>query len=384
MTRWAPASLALVSVLFAVDGGAVFGLILHPTGETAMVATPSPDVMGRWGSSACFVVIGPNHIITTRHQSNDQSMPVLEIGGQSYQTVTDPNMVGGPNHRSDLRILRIERVDGGPANLTHFTPVYSDRDEIGQRVVIGGFGMVRGAVLLQQWNQPYGYAWANAGRPLLWGENFIDSVGSRSAELPNGDPLDSPILQTDFDAVGVVRSLPAEAAAAAGDSGGGLFVHDDGTWKVLGLMAYAQHIGETWFKDKFLRPKADWNKSIRLSSFAPWINMHLGYEPVGGDTELDGDVDFADYVTVRDHFGEDDADRADGDFDGDGQVSVQDYLLIKRNYGFRFVAQPIEPIPTDAGEGAMLPEPGTLLLLAAGAAAGALPRRRRRRPDRRS
>ena len=383
MTRWAPASLALVSVLFAVDGGAAFGLILHPTGETATVATPPPDVMGRWGTSACFVVIGPNHIITTRHQSNDQSMPVLEIGGESYQTITGPDMIGGPDHRSDIRVLRVTRMDGRPANLTAFASIYSNHDEVGKRVVIGGFGKVRGQTLLH-FDQPWGYSWANGGRSLLWGENLIDLAGTRTATTLDDRTFTSPVIQTDFDAMGVVGSLSAEAAAADGDSGGGLFVYDDGRWKIVGLMAYAQHLDRTMFRDRLLMPKGDWNKSIRVGSFAPWINMHLGYEPVGGDTELDGDVDFADYVTVRDHFGEGDADRDHGDFDGDGQVSVHDYLLMKRNYGFQFLAQPIEPIPTDAGEGAMLPEPGTLLLLAAGAAAGALPRRKRRRPGRRS
>jgi hypothetical protein len=380
MTRWAPVSLVLLSVLFVADGGAAFAVILHADGDNAPLVTPSPDVTGRWLNNATFVVIGPNHILTTRHQGSDSATPVVEIAGEPYQVLPSSFGVGGPDHHGDLKVLQIERMDGQPANLTDFTPIYTNCDEVGKRIVMGGFGKVRGEDVTVG-NTVVAYDWADGGRKLVWGQNTVDRTGSWDIETPDGRELSSPILWSDFDMPGAGGSLPAEGAAAEGDSGGGWFIDDGGTWKVAALMAYAQHVGRTDFRSPIGFNRPDWNKSVRVSSYAPWINDILGYEPVGGDTNRDGDVDYADYVTLQEHFGDAAADWDHGDFDRDGRVTYRDYLLLKANYGYEFVAQPIEPVPAEATswQGGLLPEPGTLALLAMGAVAAGVGRRRRAR-----
>jgi len=84
-----------------------------------------------------------------------------------------------------------------------------------------------------------------------------------------------------------------------------------------------------------------------------------------GDTDLDGDVDAADYITVKSHMGQlIGADITDGDFDFDGDVDWDDLQFLQDSYG-----------TTSAGAGDTIPEPGSAMLLMFGAAA--LLRRRR-------
>jgi len=80
-----------------------------------------------------------------------------------------------------------------------------------------------------------------------------------------------------------------------------------------------------------------------------------------GDADLDGDVDFLDYITTKGNFGTaTGAGWADGDFDGDDDVDFFDYLTAKGNFGWQ--AGPGAPPAVEA-----VPEPAalTLLLLAA-------------------
>gem|GEM_PF-2032472 len=52
-----------------------------------------------------------------------------------------------------------------------------------------------------------------------------------------------------------------------------------------------------------------------------------------GDSNLDRQVDFADFLSLSTNFGEHDRTWADGDFNGDGLVSFADFLLLSGNFG---------------------------------------------------
>ena len=52
-----------------------------------------------------------------------------------------------------------------------------------------------------------------------------------------------------------------------------------------------------------------------------------------GDADLDGDVDFLDYLAFSRNFGRRDASWSSGDFDGDGVVSFPDFLVLSRQFG---------------------------------------------------
>lgn len=88
-------------------------------------------------------------------------------------------------------------------------------------------------------------------------------------------------------------------------------------------------------------------------------------EAIPGDADVDGDVDYSDYATLRDAYG-----TASGavwvgaSFDGDGDVDWRDYVALKGHFG-----------AGGGGGGATVPAPGAAVVLALGAAG--LVRRRR-------
>lgn len=53
-----------------------------------------------------------------------------------------------------------------------------------------------------------------------------------------------------------------------------------------------------------------------------------------GDLDLDGDVDFADFLQLSNNFGSTNAVWSDGDLDGDGNVAFADFLILSQNFGF--------------------------------------------------
>lgn len=54
-----------------------------------------------------------------------------------------------------------------------------------------------------------------------------------------------------------------------------------------------------------------------------------------GDVDLNGTVDFADFLALSAHFGHNDGKWSTGDLDADGRVSFADFLLLSMNFGFR-------------------------------------------------
>ena len=67
--------------------------------------------------------------------------------------------------------------------------------------------------------------------------------------------------------------------------------------------------------------------------YAPDINNALPTSTcLEGDANLDGKVDFADFLSLSSNFGEPGT-RSDGDFTGDGYVGFQDFLKLTANFG---------------------------------------------------
>jgi len=89
-----------------------------------------------------------------------------------------------------------------------------------------------------------------------------------------------------------------------------------------------------------------------------------------GDADGDGDVDAADYIMVKKHFGSAPAagtEGSGGDFDGDGTVDWDDLQTMQAAFN------------TGAGAGTPIPEPASLLIVLAAGLPAMLKRRRRRR-----
>lgn len=73
---------------------------------------------------------------------------------------------------------------------------------------------------------------------------------------------------------------------------------------------------------------------------------------LGGDTDLNGSVEFADFLILSANFGSSDAHFGEGDFDCNGQVEFADFLTMSSNFGQSVNA-----------EAASVPEPNGLFLV---------------------
>ena len=56
-------------------------------------------------------------------------------------------------------------------------------------------------------------------------------------------------------------------------------------------------------------------------------------QPMAGDCNRDGTVEFGDFITLANNFGETEATWEDGDFDGDRNVGFADFNLMSQNFG---------------------------------------------------
>lgn len=56
-------------------------------------------------------------------------------------------------------------------------------------------------------------------------------------------------------------------------------------------------------------------------------------QPIAGDIDLNGVVDFSDFLTFAQNFGQSNANGATGDFNEDGAIDFADFLVLSRNFG---------------------------------------------------
>jgi hypothetical protein len=226
-----------------------------PTG----LATPSSGAVGAWSYNASCVLIAPNYVLTTRHQNTSG---LVVINGVTC-TVAQEWAGGGSGANADIRVARIVTATGGNPHLGGYVDVpTSSFSDVGVNVVIGGCGKTRGAAV----GDPVcGYAWAD-NRTLQWGANHTTYSSTRSTAVYTSD-----CLNDDFDPPG---TFAHEAAIGEWDSGGGWFrLGADGRWRVVGLMAYVERLGASYFCAG--DGTADWNAAVRVKTYATWINSLL-------------------------------------------------------------------------------------------------------------
>lgn len=87
-----------------------------------------------------------------------------------------------------------------------------------------------------------------------------------------------------------------------------------------------------------------------VSYHEAWVSTTpLPVPSMAGDTNLDGTVDFSDFVTLSNNYGGPGT-WVEGDFDGDGKVLFTDFILLSGNFG------------NDVSAVVQVPEPGGWLL----------------------
>jgi hypothetical protein len=156
--------------------------------------------------------IAPNFFISAAHIGQAGSGPAFQ--GTTYSVVGSFSLAG-----SDLQIWKVGTPFGD------FAPLYTKRDEAGQHLVVIGRGTQRGAErmldgTLRGWN------WGPDDSVRRWGENDVAEI------VPfHGHDM----LYATFDQHILPNDHPNEAHLSRGDSGGAVFLNDNGLWKVAGI-----------------------------------------------------------------------------------------------------------------------------------------------------
>jgi hypothetical protein len=186
-----------------------------PTANTTAPAGPLADsgwqYQGQWGGWL-GTPISPNFFVSAAHigQGGDH----FSFQGSSYSLVQSFGRAG-----SDLLIWQINET------FPSFAPLYSKRDEVGQHLVVFGRGVRRGSEVtlggtLRGWN------WGTGDGVQRWGENDVAAV------VPfQGHDL----LYATFDQHVQPNDHPNESHLAQNDSGGAVFLNDNGLWKLAGI-----------------------------------------------------------------------------------------------------------------------------------------------------
>jgi hypothetical protein len=118
---------------------------------------------------------------------------------------------------SDLTIWQVRET------FPSYAPLYSSSDETNKHLVVFGRGTQRGAPVVVG-GQTNGWYWGTPDGVQRWGENDVASVTNLGVGV--GD-----MLRVVFDGNGGSN----ECHLSDGDSSGGVFIQDNGVWKLAGI-----------------------------------------------------------------------------------------------------------------------------------------------------
>jgi hypothetical protein len=226
------ASLALPAWLLVLGVTPAGAVVIDALDGSANTSPPPSDpgfahVGNKEGLTAVY--IGRQWVLTAAHVP---SGPVV-LGGVRYEPVPDSRVqlraVGRATAPPDLALFQIAPEPPLPS-----LPIRADPPAIGLPVAMIGNGANRGAPVT--WTPPPGpsfggYLWG-VGHSVRWGTNAIHEV-----DVAPEDPMPLIGLQTDAISTEFTQGAgPHECQAANGDSGGGLFIEDGGTWELAGIV----------------------------------------------------------------------------------------------------------------------------------------------------
>lgn len=254
---------------------------------------------GQW-HSFLGTAIGPHYFVSAKHVGGAVGDAFI------FQGKTNVTTAVFSHPKSDLQIWQVR--DALPA----YAPLYSRADEVNRDVVIIGRGTQRGDPI--NIDSVYGHSlkgwyWGATDSLQRWGDSPV-------AGAMHDPTSDSDVLYFNFTAGGL-----NQAGISVGDSGGGVFIQDNGVWKLAGTIwavdgpynttnngsgfygaifdmgGLYQWSGTNWiFQTETRLRQPQYFFTTRVSSYVSWIQQILAL-PVNGPALLSSDrVDGA-YIT---------------------------------------------------------------------------------------
>ena len=191
------------------------GVILLETGDTTRNTSTPGDNSG-WQYEGIFggflgTPVAPLYFLTAGH-IGDQGSFVFH--GETFTTVAHFNDPG-----SDLILWEVDHA------FPDYAPMFTaaDGDETGLTLRVVGRGTQRGDEVDLD-GTPRGWYWGPGDGVERWGSNVV-------VDLPVDSASGAPYVHATFDNPGVAN----EGHLSSGDSGGGVFVMEDGLWKLAGI-----------------------------------------------------------------------------------------------------------------------------------------------------
>ena len=167
-------------------------------------------------------IIGSQYVITAQHFGTQGATLVhsgIFNGGSDVVYNIDAAFNGGAGYQdiagTDLRIIKVQEL------FPYYAPIFTGTLQSGLTLVTHGMGGPRGDEILVG-GDLQGWEHGPADGTPRWGSNTIQSVYPSAI----GD-----LIKASFSADGTTE----EATLSVGDSGGGVFVNDNGIWKLAGV-----------------------------------------------------------------------------------------------------------------------------------------------------
>jgi hypothetical protein len=170
---------------------------------------------GNWAGGFTGTPIGSKYFLSAAHVGGGVGQNIY-FGGKNHLTT---QMWDDPS--TDLRIYKISDT------FSSWAPIYTGTSETGKRAMVFGRGTQRGSAVTKN-NVTKGWKWGTQDKTRSWGENNV------SGNINGGTGLGT-LLKFTFNRSGTTGALYNEGALSSGDSAGGVFINDNGKWKLAGI-----------------------------------------------------------------------------------------------------------------------------------------------------